>query len=179
MSDVKLGQLLSGKNHRDAVHVAIAPVIAGCKLKPGQHIGFTNKQNNVVGKTKDTIGIVDPLLDFSIEKGEQFYMILYPNSVTGMRHHWEHPSFQENPKSFSETWMRNWAVQNIHTDYSKDNGHELTEDEAYEYAIRCGYECHVGPNESARDNINSEWWTHWESITGVPGNRDTYFSCGC
>jgi len=179
MSETKLGQLLSGKNERDAVHVAIAPVIAGCKLKPGQHIGFTDKQNNVVGKTEDTIGIVDPFLDFEITKGEQFYMVLYPNTVTGMKHHWEHPSFQENPKSFSEVWMRNWAVQNISIDYSKDDDHELTEDEAYDYAIQCGHDCHVGPNESARDNINNEWWTHWESITGVPGQRDTYFSCGC
>lgn len=31
----------------------------------------------------------------------------------------------------------------------------------------------------AADIIDSEWWSHWESITGKKGERDAYFSCSC
>jgi hypothetical protein len=38
----KLGRLIGGDNvQRDAVHIAVAPVIAGETLKPGTRIGFT------------------------------------------------------------------------------------------------------------------------------------------
>ena len=34
----ELGKLLSGKEERDAIHVAIVPVIAMGKLRPGQYV---------------------------------------------------------------------------------------------------------------------------------------------
>ena len=75
----KIGQTLNGPNPgRDAVHIAIIPMVATRTLQPGQHLKF---------------GIVDPYLEQPVEPNEVYYLFLYPNSVTSLRHVWEHPSF--------------------------------------------------------------------------------------
>jgi hypothetical protein len=38
--DVKVGTYCAPDAGRDAIHIAIAPVVAGQLLKPGEHIGF-------------------------------------------------------------------------------------------------------------------------------------------
>ncbi len=89
-----LGQLLSGNERRDAVHVAIAPVQAGTELRPGQRIGLLEGKAYA---NAETIGIVDPFLVFPVPKGEWFYLWLYPNTVTSLRHVWTHPAFTPKP----------------------------------------------------------------------------------
>jgi hypothetical protein len=95
MSDLKLGQLITDENaKRDAIHIAVAPVIAGELLRPGNHIGLTGDDGRTVGAVDNPIGIVDPFLQKSvIRKGEKFWMFLYPQTVTSLQHAWEHPSF--------------------------------------------------------------------------------------
>ncbi len=50
MSDVKLGSLINGPKVRDAIHVAVAPVVATEKLMPGQHIGFAQEGQHRKGE---------------------------------------------------------------------------------------------------------------------------------
>lgn len=92
----QLGQLIeNGNGHRDAVHIAVAPVTAAEKLRPGQHVGFAHEGNRaLVAPTDRNIGIVDPFLSNDVEAGQQFWLLLFPNTVTGMRHVWSHPAFQ-------------------------------------------------------------------------------------
>jgi uncharacterized protein (TIGR02996 family) len=93
MSDPKLGQLIDSTAQRDAVHVAIAPVVAAERLEPGAHVGL--HPDGRAGKSAgEPIGIVDPYLPLPVAAGQWFYLCLYPGSVTGMRHHWKHPSFR-------------------------------------------------------------------------------------
>lgn len=90
----KLGELLIGGEKRDAVHIAIAPVVAGESLLPGDHVGFL--VDGTVGEQDDptkNIGIVDPFLRFGIRKGKEFWLFLYPNTVTSLRHVWTHSAF--------------------------------------------------------------------------------------
>ena len=94
MSDVKIGEILTGCHERDAIHIAIAPVFAAETLKPGQEVGFVG-DGSTVGFCTKPFGIVDPFLKASVAKGERFYAFLFPNTVTGMRHEWEHPAFAE------------------------------------------------------------------------------------
>lgn len=102
MSDVPIGKLVDETAQRDAIHIAIAPVIAAEKLSPGQHIGFVGDStervayHEVHNKGK-YIGIVDPFLTTLVFPDDRFLMFLYPNTVTGMRHHWSHPAFSEQP----------------------------------------------------------------------------------
>jgi uncharacterized protein (TIGR02996 family) len=100
----KLGFLIpEGKEAvRDAVHVAVLPVIAGEDLK-----GHCSLRLGADGKAYSTvtgqglIGIVDPFLshwgEITIKKGERFWMFMLPNSVTNLRHTWTHSEFATKP----------------------------------------------------------------------------------
>lgn len=90
----QLGALLKeGEGQRDAVHVAIAPVIAAHQLQPGQRIGLLDDGLAAEENLAEAIGIVDPFLQFPVEAGEKFYLLLFPNTVTSLRHVWTHPAF--------------------------------------------------------------------------------------
>ena len=88
--DARLGELAPEESVRDAIHVAILPVIAGHILRPGEHVAVVD---GVAWSTKtETHGIVDPFLKSFVLEGERFYLCLYPGSITSLTHHWSHPS---------------------------------------------------------------------------------------
>ena len=91
----QLGQLIEdGDRRRDAIHIAVAPVTATERLAPGQHVGLVREGNlELVGPCDCHIGIVDPFLTKEVEPGQRFWLLLYPGTVTGLRHIWTHPVF--------------------------------------------------------------------------------------
>lgn len=94
MEKVELGKLIAfdANPGRDAVHIAVAPVVAGEKLWAGYEVGFLD--DRTVGTAAAVkVGIVDPYLKGSVRKGEKFYVCLFPNTVTSLRHVWTHPEF--------------------------------------------------------------------------------------
>jgi hypothetical protein len=90
-----LGKLITdGDRRRDAVHVAVVPVTATERLTPGEHVGFLQANDREqVGITADPIGVVDPFLLEDVQPGERFWLFMYPNTVTSLRHVWTHPAF--------------------------------------------------------------------------------------
>lgn len=134
MSDAKLGSTLTGKEERDAVHVAILPVQVedGQRLFPGQPIGIVDGKASAWAT--DYIGIVDPFLTESVSGGDWFYACLYPGSITSLRHDWTHPvlapggnSTPDPQKRDAERWLRRYAVLHNHYD---------SPDEAFDMLIR-------------------------------------------
>lgn len=182
MSDTQflLGKLVQGNPERDAVHIAVVAVEADGPLSAGMRVGF--KDNGRVGRLpQEVIGVVDPFLTESVYEGDKFWLFLLPNTITSLKHNWIHPAFEaETPraKSASEDWMRAWAVKHMSEDYYGD-GEKLSPETAYANAIEAGRTHSVGPYEAARDHIDSEWWSHWETITGQIGDREEYFRCAC
>jgi hypothetical protein len=175
--EVKLGEILTGGEVRDAVHIAIAPVVAGEYLAPGAHVGVIEGQARTC---KEPIGIIDPLLKKPAQKGQRVYVWIYPNTVTGMTHHWKHPAFSELwgfiPKvSQVETWLRNHA-QNIGISF------ETLMDGAKNYIETSKY---VFLGDETPDDVwtyNDQFWEYYQEYTGeqVPEEKQTsFFRCAC
>ena len=178
-----IGTIHSTVYERDAIHIAVAPVVAGEKLAPGQRIGLSGKDAETVLASQAAIGIVDPFLTSLVFPGQRFFMFLMPNTITSLKHNWTHPAFEAAPqietaKSASERWMRAWAMEHMSEDYYGD-GEKLSAETAYANAIDAGRNHSIGPYEEARVHIDDEWWSHWEALTGERGDRESYFSCSC
>lgn len=175
---------------RDAIHLAVEPVVAGHVLSPGQRVKIDG--GYAVAAAHDATGIVDPFLIGLVQSGQKFWFVVLPRTITSLRHVWSHPSFPEEAtyhseadehyvaanKAASEAWMRKWAMEHVSYDYYGDRG-RVSEAEAFAFAIQAGENTHIGPYDRARAHIDNEWWGHWETITGKPGQRGEYFSCGC
>lgn len=80
MEKIALGNLATPEAKRDAVHIAIVPMIATKELQPAEMLAN---------------GIVDPFLTKPVQVGERFWLCLFPNTVTSLRHVWTHPAFAE------------------------------------------------------------------------------------
>ena len=94
MKDIPdVGKIIENRSlaRRDAIHVAVAPVEAGEDLLPGTHVGVVGGVCSA--SAEDKIGIVDPFLAKSVKSGESFWLFLYPNTITSLRHVWTHPAF--------------------------------------------------------------------------------------
>lgn len=176
-----LGTTFDEDHGRDAIHLATIAVTSDDMVFPSQHVSLVGPGK--VGPYGDTIGIVDPFIRGPVPAGRRFWLVLYPRTITSLRHVWTHPAFAEDAKqtsgaSYSEEWMRRWAQEHMSADYY-GGGDRLSPEESYENAILAGRELYLGPYEDARDHIDHEWWGHWEAITGEKGQPDQYFRCAC
>ena len=102
-----IGKLIEGDEgtdteNRDAVHMAIIPVMAGELLISGDHVAIVQRSDRYEAFNDESpVGIVDPFLTdrlgarLVIGKGERFWLFLYPGSISGLRHYWWHPTFGE------------------------------------------------------------------------------------
>ena len=175
---ITLGELITGTCFRDAIHIAVAPVIANEELQPGQHIGFTPNTTEVVtASANNLIGIVDPFLHEPVKEGQRFWMLLYPNTIQNLRHEWSHPAFNSSVLEESIEWLGAFA---------KDV--RLSFDEVIEYAKDAdsgGFGYIEDGSEYARNRYfqnPSEFWKHIRIVTGDPTlgvDEPTPFSCSC
>lgn len=96
----KVGQLIpeTEQAFRDAIHVAVIPARALVRMSPGCHVGIHEEYlPEVVAESSEArkcIGIVDPFLKEDVEEGQRFWLFMYPNTVTSLRHAWSHSAFK-------------------------------------------------------------------------------------
>lgn len=180
MSEVQLGSLVVGDQGRDAIHVAVIPATAGRYLTPGTRVGIDSR--NLAMPSDSGIGIVDPFLEYGVGEGKRFWLVLMPNTVTGMRHHWSHPFFDDvkpvatPTKEESEAWLREYISQADCPGY----------DTVIAAATGLGDECSICDEyfhfdgTDAHGEIPLEFWNHIENVTGVKCHlRPQYWSCSC
>jgi hypothetical protein len=105
-AEQKIGKV-PADDGRDAVHVAIANVVVGRDLAPGEHVGLAD--GVAIPTALRKIGVVDPFRTKMIPAGTRFWLFLYPNQVRSLRHEWTHPAFDkdcpEEPYQFVPTGL--------------------------------------------------------------------------
>jgi len=214
MSDnIKLGQIITdkAKAQKDAIHIAVAPVQAVWRLTPGEHIGLdkngfaTNDLEDCVGQK--FIGIVDPFLKESVRKNDYFWIFLYPQTVTGMRHEWSHPLFDsaKHPlcdaakeavktnqlqkkqilKNFYDSDEKQLDSTRVKIEKSKKWIKEyadqfgLTYDEIMEAAKGCKHGSYITLGvDLDGEVVSNEFWEYYEIVTGEKGGGN-FFRCSC
>lgn len=179
---LKIGSPIDCEQFRDAIHVAVAPVVAGEGLNPAERIALNG--NGEAVRAKKAVGIVDPYLQSPIRKGQKFWMFLMPGSVTSLRHEWTHPAFREqaiaapalsNEVDESVAWLKNFANEDVGLRYDRilEIGRE---------AITSGSAFVGGDNEQDVFNEQKdEFLKHVAIVLGLksPDRNDVYFSCAC
>lgn len=188
-TDIKLGTIPTGPQKRDAIHIAIAPMVAGEGLMPGDHVGIL--PDGTAGRKADPpIGIVDPFLREAVNAGERFYLLLYQFTVTGMRHQWSHPAFADdtggevgvvrNIKE-SEAWIRSFASDwNINFNELIRVASGPLEEDGDNWVVADGIDLH---SASELGESHDLFWHHLEILTGrhfSPEHRGRMsWSCSC
>lgn len=115
----KLGTIPAIHEQRDAVHVAIIPMVAGERLAPGASVRrSTTRADQALAcdpTGNDCIGVVDPFLIAAVPAGSRFWLCLHPGSITSLRHDWTHPAFGPTltgPQSTPPA-STNWRTDNV------------------------------------------------------------------
>lgn len=176
MADPQFGRLVPADfpDERDAIHIATAAVFALEDLNPGDHVGFTTKDNDKMGRSEIApLGIVDPFLPKPVKKGERFWVFLYPGTIRAI----EETPAKKRMKAFAaslsggEDWDGN--------KYDEVTFEELI-DRATQYVNGGEYWSEGGRFEG--QGLYDEFWDDFEELTGltVPeGDRYSFFSCSC
>lgn len=166
---------------RDAIHLAVEPVVAGMDLYPGQHVGLENGRAWASAAKK--LGIVDPFLKGRVEPGQRFWLVVYPRQITSLRHVWSHPDFagegvptaSTDPVEVSRLWIEKFAATLDQTP------NRLME--AAENYVECG-DYTYDNSERYKNHWEAfpEFWRHYTIVTGNPAPKDATevpFTCSC
>jgi hypothetical protein len=181
-----IGKLVAEEAQRDAIHIAVLPVIANEYLTPGTRVGIMQGTVNRVSADATkiaegrTIGIVDPFLRTAPIDGERVWLFLDPNTITSLRHNWTHPLIGEEvpagadiSKAYAEKVLRGFAATSDarYSDEPFDKLLSMLGDMS-----KKGY---VYGNDASGE-IPANVWDAYEAYTGErAGERPEYFSCSC
>lgn len=187
-----LGTIIDNTQKRDAIHLAVEPVIAGQVLGPGQHIRVENgtAYRSLEGQGQ---GIVDPFLPRKVQKGEHFWFVMYPRMVHSLRHVWTHPDFPDEvgtsskpTKEASKKWIEHFLATTDAPSYDIvmeliDKGTLSTDSpEYYDTGGRYDESYLHFSGSDAHGEIPAEFWVHAENVLGrTLDKRPSYFSCSC
>jgi hypothetical protein len=191
MTEPNLGSLIEGDAERDAVHVALIPMIAGEHLSAGEKfcLKFDDRSVALRGdyrNPEEVVGVVDPFLPGfgGVEKGEKFWGMLFPQTVTGMRHHWQHPLFDKPAEeivaetNYYELWLRNFCDE-WNFDFDELIG-AATGTSEWRFVVARGKDLHSA-GELGEDH--ALFWEHLEGYMDVKFSEDHRdgmgWSCSC
>jgi hypothetical protein len=177
-----LGTIIDDTQKRDAIHLAVEPVIAGELLDPSDHVNVTDGVATLA-QEGNGLGIVDPFLLKPVRAGERFWFVMYPRMVTSLRHVWAHPAFPDAPsvpattddsaKASAEQWIKDYAKE-LNVGFR-----DLIESARY-WIETDDYMSRGSVLEG--QSTSPEFWEQYAIYTGeeVPEDkRGNFFSCSC
>lgn len=188
-SELGIGKIITGSPQKDAIHCAVAPMRAGEILMPGQHVALVSGwAYGANAKSQPAIGVVDPFLTGTVHREQRFWLFLYPQTITSLRHEWTHPDFVEpdtGPIDFENIAGRTEARAKA---YAYLQQAALDVEMTYRQLLEAAVDYAKGNRDKEHlgfdtpDSVNSgEFWEHVATITGVQikDPYDTLFSCAC
>ncbi len=175
-----LGEILPTDPGRDAIHLATHAVTSEERLFPGQHIGLTGGKAST--SAEKLIGIVDPFLPGAVHPGQMFWLVLYPRTITSLRHVWTHPDFSAEPVKADARDVREASKQYLE-DFAdrlfsyEDEGSQLQMlIDGIEGGGSFGTDIEYGPDLEPSDEL----YRHYAIYTGKEAPvRPEYFRCAC
>lgn len=176
MSDLKIGKIITETQERDAIHIAVAPMIAATPLKPGQAVGIAS--GGFARADEVPVGIVDPFLRGTVKPGQKFWLFMYPNTITSLRHEWTHPSFTIaalcGEDNSSGVWLQKHANEIGVTYDTLMTG-------AKQFLQNGDYTCLNQDTPDCVYDDAEEFWDNYEKVTGesISNKSATFFSCAC
>lgn len=195
MNETKLGTYPIDINHRDAVHVAVFVATSKQTLEAGDMVALSVMGNNEVYRTNDkskAIGIVDPFMvkvrndwmDRYLDAGQLFYVLLFPGTVTGMVHRWNHPAFDKLPplpppepasieKHEAMLWLNQFAMDNH---FIFDEMIDRATAEGEPWITSWGHDLH---SASELEGDLETFFQMIKAYTGKEPNRKVSWSCSC
>ncbi len=180
-----IGSVLAGDLGRDAIHLATIAVSSEERVYPSQHVGLVDVDKRLVSpNVAKLIGIVDPFLAAPVMPNDRFWLVLYPRTITSLRHVWEHPAFPEQQAvtasgwsvEASRAWLEDFADRLF--SYGGEDGESKLETLIAGVAHGGGF----GQDIEYGDGLSpsNEFWRHYENYTGRKvEDRFEYFSCSC
>jgi hypothetical protein len=177
-----LGTIIGPDEKRDAIHLAVLPVVAGQSgLVAGESINVID--GLAFAADAESFGIVDPFLTETVREGQRFWMVLRPRLVTSLRHVWSHPAFPEEGNAAApESKLQSDAMAKIERIAEDCDG--LSAEQLIAAANRWldhgDYFSQGGRFEGTW--LPDEFWPLFEEVTGrkvADGKRESFFSCSC
>ncbi len=126
--------------------------------------------------------------------GLRFWLVLYPRTITSLRHAWTHPAFEPTtvpetrPSKFKELQQKSKAINEASEEWLREwfDGNGLEHDRVMgvikgEHGADGWIENDsmlAGDNGSVI-NIPPEFWNHVENILGPQDKKPDYFTCSC
>lgn len=145
-----LGTIIDDTAKRDAIHLAVEPVVAGEPLYAGQHIGL-DENGQATTKAKNKLGIVDPFVSGPIPMGYKFWMVIYPRVITSLRHVWTHPTLGDEPEDKKK-------VESSVTLYEEPVNEESSQFPVYEVVEKREYSFNLSGNADTWEQTASKGW---------------------
>lgn len=196
-----LGTIIDATQKRDAIHLAVEPVVAGQDMNPGDRISVID---GVAWTDYDgAIGIVDPFLAEAVIAGQRFWCVLLPRTINSLRHVWTHPALPDEVEADEADSETPASIKKLRQEASEKWLREFCDGAdcpSYEYVIELldkgtlpstDHECYKNGGEYSEDHflfrgrdaheiIPAEFWAHAEVVLDrkLP-HRHEYFSCSC
>lgn len=200
-----IGKILDGHKPRDAIHIAVYAARARRTMNSGIEVFLEDNGiwadvcDKGYGREQNSVGIVDPFIreknegwyEGVVKAGQWFYIWLTPNTISDLKHSWEHPSFPSQDPVYMKTTRTSEMIAAELTSGSvsfmekqaDSLGLEVQEllDHAERY-VETGEYVNEGPRFEGV-SVPQEFWDHYEHLTGKEGptgvDRDSFFSCSC